>query len=995
MRTADLRARVLAAWAASPARFREDANAEEDFALGGYRDRVVIELAQNAADAAARAGAPGRLRLTLRDGVLEAANTGAPLSPEGVQALSTLRASAKRGDPHATGRFGIGFSAVVAVTDTPAIHTRPSMGVMWSAERTRALVAAIPELAEELARRGGAVPILRLPFPADGIEPADGLDTVVRLPLRDSAAEEAVRRQLGEVGPALLLALPALEQVEVDVDGVVRTLVAERSDGAVTVDGVRWRTAEAHGALDPALLADRPTEERDRPFWWVRWAVPDVPDHPFAPRRSLPDEIPAVVHAPTPSDERVGLPALLLASFPLATDRRHVAPGPLTDFLVQRAADAYADLVAAAEPSPRLLDLVPGPVADGELDAHLRRAILHRLPEIPLLPVLEPPDAAPEHPAGRRLVRGRDAVAVDGPGALLELLAEVVPGLLPPGWPVRSPELAALGVRRLELADVVDALAGLEREPGWWRRLYEALAGVGSEALGALPVPLADGGRLVRGPNGLLLAADSVDPETLKVLELRFVHPQAAHPLLMRLGAVEAGPRAVLDDPRTRAAVEGSFDADEPEAVAEAVLGLVAAARIRAGEEPWLAELALAAEDGELYPAGELLLPGAPLAEIMADDAPFGTVADDLVARYGAEALEAAGVLGGFAVARAEEVALSDLAFDLDGEEDWVREVSARLPDQDLPPHLPEFVAVRDLELVADWAKALELLARPPLREALTTPAHVVLGDGRRVAVPSYTAWWLRRHPVMDGRSPGELRPSGADPLLEGLYDPAPAELDPELLKALGVRTSVAELLAEPGGADELLDRLADPARTVGRDQLRALWRALADHGPTVPPDRVRAVVDGVVEVVPAADALVLDDPALLPLLRGQPLVIGPYDQAHELAESLDLPRASEEFPGTVESAGTPQPVPAVVRRVLAGAPETYTEHAELVVDGQPVPWWDDPDTGPHVVAGDPAALARALAWAADQWEARLLAEAVLRDPAALSALEAERDLEL
>src|SRR3954447_22871377 len=97
--TAAIRERVLAAWSASPARFREDANAEEDHALGGYRDRVVIELAQNAADAALRAAAPRRLRLTLRtDGrpVLMAANAGAPLDAAGVEALSTLRASAKR-----------------------------------------------------------------------------------------------------------------------------------------------------------------------------------------------------------------------------------------------------------------------------------------------------------------------------------------------------------------------------------------------------------------------------------------------------------------------------------------------------------------------------------------------------------------------------------------------------------------------------------------------------------------------------------------------------------------------------------------------------------------------------------------------------------------------------------------------------------------------------------------------------------------------------------
>src|SRR3954453_18231569 len=94
--TAAIRRRVLAAWADSPARFREDANAEEDQVRGGYRDRLLVELAQNAAAAATGAGVPGRLRLELRDQELRAANTGAPLDAAGVQALATLRASAKR-----------------------------------------------------------------------------------------------------------------------------------------------------------------------------------------------------------------------------------------------------------------------------------------------------------------------------------------------------------------------------------------------------------------------------------------------------------------------------------------------------------------------------------------------------------------------------------------------------------------------------------------------------------------------------------------------------------------------------------------------------------------------------------------------------------------------------------------------------------------------------------------------------------------------------------
>ena len=125
--TAPIRAAVLAGWQASPARFREDANAEEDLALGAYRDRVVVELAQNAADAAARAGVPGRLLLRLTTDpatpgrpVLLAANTGAPLDAAGVQALATLRASAKR-DGGSVGRFGVGFAAVLGVSDEPAV----------------------------------------------------------------------------------------------------------------------------------------------------------------------------------------------------------------------------------------------------------------------------------------------------------------------------------------------------------------------------------------------------------------------------------------------------------------------------------------------------------------------------------------------------------------------------------------------------------------------------------------------------------------------------------------------------------------------------------------------------------------------------------------------------------------------------------------------------------------------------------------------------------
>ncbi|MEU8797806.1 hypothetical protein [Spirillospora sp. NPDC048819] len=990
--TRALRARVLRAWSESPARFREDANTEEDFALGGYRDRVVVELAQNAADAALRAGVPGRLRLTLRtdgDGTkhdvseqgafLSAANAGAPLDAAGVEALSTLRASSKRDDTGATGRFGVGFAAVVAVSDRPAIASRAA-GVAWSRERARELVEGIPVLADELTRRGGHVPLLRLPFALDEAEVPEipaGFDTVVRLPLRGDAVE-SVRGQLGQVGAALMLALPALEVVEIDVDGDVRELNAEhRASGEVVINGGVWRTAEAHGETPVALLEDRPVEERARPFWQVRWALPED---------GLPEGMPSVVHAPTPSDERLDLPALLIASFPLAPDRRHVAPGPLTDFLVNRVAETYIRLLSGLPTSPRVLGFVPGPVGAGELDAKIRRGIRERLPEAPLLP---------------HRTRGRDAIAVDAPAPFIKVLGggggAVVVGLLPPEWPARSAALAALGVRRVELADLIDELAAMDREPAWWHRMYGTLVEAATDALGALPVPLAgDAGRIVRGPRGLLIA-DGVDPGRLDALGLRFVHPDAVHPLLTRLGAVEAGPRTVLADAAVRAAVGESFESDDPDAVAEAVLELVAAARLDPGEEPWLAELALPGNDGELYPAGELLLPESPLRDLMAEDAPFGVVDGEILERWGAETLAAVGVLDGFALAREEDVNLTGLAdeaetLELDDEDLWADDVLRRIGPQDLPPLVPEFLAVRDLELVDDWSAALRVLAGAPWRAAIVDPAHVTLHNGRRVAVPSYTAWWLSRRRVLDGRRPGEFR-LGGDESLTGLYDVAPEGLDERLLLALGVRTSLVDLLDEPGGAQELLDRLGDPGRSVTRVQLGGLWTALADapEAAVEPPDHVRAVVDGRTEVVDAADALVLDGPDVLPLLQGQPLVIAAQGRDTRLSELLDLPLAGDEVPGVVQSEGEKRSVPEAVGAVLPGAPAHYLAHERLIVDGQDVPWWTRDG---EIHASGAGGLARALAWATGDWAGRLMAEAVLRDPEALPLLLAEADLE-
>ncbi|MGW5761561.1 sacsin N-terminal ATP-binding-like domain-containing protein [Streptomyces tendae] len=1023
--TARLRRGVLDAWATSPARFREDANAEEDLVLGGYRDRLVVELAQNAADAAARSGVPGRLRLTLRDGVLVAANTGAPLDATGVESLSTLRASAKRDAADGSvGRFGVGFAAVLAVTDEPAVVGRHG-GVRWSLAEARDLAADTalhsPGLGDEIRRRDGHVPLLRLPFPAEGSAPAP-YDTAVILPLRDTAAADLAERLLHGVDDALLLALPGLAEVVIEAGDEVRTL-SRRTEDALTVvedsrEGVtRWRTAAAHGPLTPDLLADRPVEERLRPHWSVTWAVPvDADGAPERPRTS------PVIHAPTPSDEPLGVPALLIASFPLDATRRHAAPGPLTDFLTERAADAYAGLLADWRPvAVGLIDLVPGALGRGELDGALRQAILDRLPRTSFLPPALPSggrDAEDDLPES---LRPRDAEVVEGAGAdTVRVLAEVLPTLLPAGLERRA-ELRTLGVARVPLTDAIDRLAGLEKAPAWWRSLYDSLAGVDPDRLSGLPVPLADG-RTTIGPRQVLLPspeAASLDPEVLTRLGLKVAHPDAAHPLLEKLGALPATPRAVLTTPQVRAAVAASLDDEggtnweedalDAEELADTVLGLVQGAGLDVGDEPWLGALALPDEDGELSPAGELVFPGGPFAQVMREDE-LAAVDAELAEKWGPEPLAACGVLVTFALVRATDVVLDpdelepregdfaepDDAGLLDAVDVWGEDVLDRFPDSPVPPVATEIVAVRDLDLVDDdrWPEALALLSRPPLRDALVQPVRVLLPDGTHEVVRPYTAWWLRGHPVLGGRRPAGLRAAGGDPLLRGLYDEADATgfEDEQVLRALGVRTSVAALLDEPGGAAELLDRLADPDRPVTAAQLHALYGALADLDPeqVTLPDEVRAVVDGEVRVVDAADAVVVDSPDLLPFTSGVPLLPVRPARAAELAELFQVRRLSESVTGRVDSEGTEHDVPEPVR-VLLGArtPASYVEHDELVVDGVEIDWRLTDDGALHAATLE--GVAAGLAWAAGQWPRRFEVAALLEDESRTEELARDR----
>lgn len=975
--TAALRRAVLQAWEASSTRFREDANAEEDLRLGGYREGLLVELAQNAADAA---GADGVLWARLVDSELRVANTGAPLTAEGVASLAALRASAKR-DGVAVGRFGVGFAAVLAVTEAPSVLST-SGGVAFSAARTREAVAPLPGPAEELARREGAVPVLRLAWPAWG-DPPPGFDTEVRLPLLPEVDAAALLASFTNEAADLLLALPGLTEIRIGEQSWRRV---ETEAGRVEVRGPdrteRWLLHRRSGQLGDAVRADLGAEARLRAEWWLCWAVPVQEDG--APAR-LPQD---VLHAPTPTEERLSLPARLIAAMPLEADRRRVSASAATDRILALAAECYPDMVAAFAPEHRaVLVPLPGfPLSD--VDDRLRQAVLDRLRISSWLP------AAVGGTVTAHSARVLDQATPD----LVELLREVVPGLLVAELSdtrYRRP-LSALEVQRLGMPEVVAAVTGLDRPARWWWRLYEALAPFASadpnarEELAALPVPLADG-RTVIGVRDALLSSGEPPASTWNIAGLRIVAADADHPLLEQLGAHRAGAGELLDSTALEEAVRHSLaDARagvNPVPLAEAVLNLVD----RAGSREWLSALALPDTDGEFRRADEMMLPDAALLDVL-DPKTVGhelfVLDPEFAARWRRDLLRSIGVLDGFAVVEEEEPTGPDPEF-ADSQQ-WWSEQEAAYPDE-WPP--ARFVGVRDLELVADdaWPAAIRLLAADPnARNALRDPR-------------GYVAWWISRFALLSGHPPCSWRLPGAEELA-GLYDPVPdLGLDADILRLCGVRAEFT--VTDTEDAMDLMARLGDRERTVRagtalrahRVLADAVTREMVDVSIVDPPDSVRSLSGAVVSTERAA---VLDKPWLLDVLDAPLLVAGgsPGDfDADALAELLDLPLASEDGPFPVDTEGHTHAwqdiarVPATCELlgiVIPGSAVTVHEALRVRTSAgeRRVHWWVDGNGDVHA-QHSPDGLARALAWEAHCWPQRFALAALLADPDAKTLL--------
>ncbi|MGW5325040.1 DEAD/DEAH box helicase [Streptomyces sp. NPDC004014] len=294
--------RVLQTYAVDPGLVAEHANGERRITQGGYGDRQLFELVQNAADEMADEQG-GRVHVVLTETHLYCANEGNPVTPEGAETILRMSMSKKRGGQ--IGRFGVGVKSVLVVTDAPEFFsTTGSFGFdrAWSYEQ----IKAVPGMTARYGPEFDA-PVLRMARPLD-VQAERASDhvlnellcwatTVVRLPLLPKADDRLGRDMHGGRGkdhgepreefPAgFQLFSPHVAKVVLEdrrprpmarrtltarQSGDLHTVVEERTGKAVTTD--HWRVFTTCHEPGPAARDDA-GELHDRLSLDLAWAVP-------------------------------------------------------------------------------------------------------------------------------------------------------------------------------------------------------------------------------------------------------------------------------------------------------------------------------------------------------------------------------------------------------------------------------------------------------------------------------------------------------------------------------------------------------------------------------------------------------------------------------------------------------------------------------------------------------------------------------------------------
>ncbi|MFG2851113.1 sacsin N-terminal ATP-binding-like domain-containing protein [Streptomyces mirabilis] len=413
--------RVLQTYAVDPGLVAEHANGERRITQGGYGDRQLFELVQNAADEMADESG-GRVNIILTDTHLYCANEGNPVTPEGAETILRMSMSKKRGGQ--IGRFGVGVKSVLVVTDAPEFFS--SMGSFgfdraWSYEQIKAVPGVTARYGPDFD-----APVLRMARPldvqaeraADHVlnELLDWATTVVRLPLLPRADDRLGRDMHGgrakdhgepreEFPVGFQLFSPHVAKVVLEdrrprpvarrtlttrQTGDLHTVVEERTGKAAAID--RWRVFSTTHEPGPSARADA-GELHDRLLLDLAWGVPALEKDPesglyISPRSRGRGRFWSFF----PTKYEMSLSGILNGAWKTNEDRQNLLDSsPFNQEMIRVSAKLVVDslpALAPAEDPAAYLPLLPGRVKEAIswADEFLTREVWARTTDRPSLP---------------------------------------------------------------------------------------------------------------------------------------------------------------------------------------------------------------------------------------------------------------------------------------------------------------------------------------------------------------------------------------------------------------------------------------------------------------------------------------------------------------------------------------------------------------------------------------------------------------------------------
>lgn len=213
----------------SPSRMFAEFKGEKEN-VKNYNNRQLLEMLQNADDAASEAKSEKKVLIKLIDKKLIIANTGYGFSEEGLNSIFHSHLSPKEAMEGQIGKKGLGFRSILSWAQKVTIDSH-DLCVGFSKEFSKKILEELLQdkkfkIAFNKLKKKEEFPISTLVCPevegavVDYFEGKEDFDTIIQIDLLDNAIEQVIKQLSQDIDSEVLLFLNNLTSIYIDINGV-------------------------------------------------------------------------------------------------------------------------------------------------------------------------------------------------------------------------------------------------------------------------------------------------------------------------------------------------------------------------------------------------------------------------------------------------------------------------------------------------------------------------------------------------------------------------------------------------------------------------------------------------------------------------------------------------------------------------------------------------------------------------------------------------------